>query len=49
MLQLGPAAPPPRRIGGYLWSRMWDHHWAYENQGRLYAHCPHVYPPEEEE
>ena len=36
-------------IGGYYWSRMWDHYWAYENQGKLYAHCPYVYPPEEEE
>jgi len=36
-------------IGGFYWSRMWDHIWAYENQGRLYKDCPYVYPPEEED
>ena len=36
-------------IGGYYWSRMWDHYWNWENQGKLYAHNPYVYPPPEEE
>eukprot|EP00929_Paragymnodinium_shiwhaense_P066395 TRINITY_DN332_c0_g2_i1.p1 TRINITY_DN332_c0_g2~~TRINITY_DN332_c0_g2_i1.p1 ORF type:complete len:119 (+),score=23.14 TRINITY_DN332_c0_g2_i1:67-423(+) len=36
-------------IGGYYWSRMWDHYWAYTNRGRIYKDCPYVYPPEEED
>jgi len=36
-------------FGGYYWSRMWDHYWAYLNKGRIYKDCPYVYPPEEED
>lgn len=37
-------------IGGYCWSRMWDHIWDYVNQGKLYRHNPYVYPvPDDDE
>eukprot|EP00439_Symbiodinium_sp_Y106_P016165 s358_g2.t1 len=37
-------------IGGYCWSRMWDHIWDSINQGKLYRHNPYVYPiPEDDE
>ncbi|CAE7604611.1 RBCMT [Symbiodinium natans] len=37
-------------IGGYCWSRMWDHIWDYINQGKLYRHNPYVYPiPDDDE
>eukprot|EP00927_Polykrikos_kofoidii_P083993 TRINITY_DN873_c0_g1_i1.p1 TRINITY_DN873_c0_g1~~TRINITY_DN873_c0_g1_i1.p1 ORF type:complete len:136 (+),score=14.42 TRINITY_DN873_c0_g1_i1:63-410(+) len=35
-------------VGGYYWSRMWDHYWVHINQGRLYIHNPYVYPQEED-
>merc|ERR1711988_1285055 len=36
-------------FGSYYWSRMWDHIWNHINQGKLYAHNPYVYPPEEDD
>ncbi|CAK9051306.1 5 bisphosphate carboxylase/oxygenase large subunit N-methyltransferase [Durusdinium trenchii] len=37
-------------LGGYTWSRMWDHIWDYVNQGKLYRHNPYVYPiPDDDE
>mmetsp|Transcript_52091 Transcript_52091/g.135628 ORF Transcript_52091/g.135628 Transcript_52091/m.135628 type:complete len:118 (-) Transcript_52091:64-417(-) len=36
-------------LGGYYWSRMWDHAWNHINQGKLYAHVPYVYPAPEED
>mmetsp|Transcript_28080 Transcript_28080/g.70500 ORF Transcript_28080/g.70500 Transcript_28080/m.70500 type:complete len:117 (+) Transcript_28080:78-428(+) len=36
-------------IGGYYWSRTWDHIWNYINRGCLYAHNPYVYPPDEDD
>eukprot|EP00747_Dinoflagellata_sp_TGD_P119671 gnl/TRDRNA2_/TRDRNA2_173059_c0_seq1.p2 gnl/TRDRNA2_/TRDRNA2_173059_c0~~gnl/TRDRNA2_/TRDRNA2_173059_c0_seq1.p2 ORF type:complete len:136 (-),score=30.38 gnl/TRDRNA2_/TRDRNA2_173059_c0_seq1:81-437(-) len=36
-------------IGGYYWSRMWDHIWCYINAGKLYKDNPYVYPPPEDD
>lgn len=36
-------------IGGYYYSAFWDWQWERINKGRIYRHCPYVYPAEEED
>lgn len=36
-------------IGGYYYSVFWDWNWERINKGKIYRHCPYVYPADEEE